>query len=122
MAAAGKLTKEVLVKLEQAAAIDASVEEMAFYCDVSRQTIYQWLKDNPELSDKIDRLRNKPILKARQTVVNRLDDSYQNSMDYLKRKKRAEFGDSVEHTGEAMKIVFDDAFARQPKEGSSEPS
>ena len=105
MAAPSKLTDDVRVKLEQAAAIDASVEEMAYYCDVSRQTIYQWLKDDPELSDKVERLRNKPVLKARQTVASKLEDSYQNSMDYLKRKKKIEFGDNIDHTTDGKPLT-----------------
>ena len=91
-----KLTPDNRVKLEQAAAIDASVEEMAYYCDVSRQTIYNWLENNKELFDKIERLRNKPILTARQTVAKGVAESYSNAMDYLKRKKRDEFGDRAE--------------------------
>lgn len=112
MAAPSKLTNDVRVKLEQAAAIDASVEEMAYYCDVSRQTIYQWLKDDQELSDKIERLRSKPVLKARQTVASKLEDSYQNSMDYLKRKKKLEFGDNIDMTtdGKPLQIGFDPTF------------
>lgn len=109
MAAPSKLTKEVIVKLEEVAALDGSVEEMAYYCDVSRQTIYQWLKDNPKLSDKIERLRQRPILKARQTAIKGVGESYTNAMDYLKRKKKLEFGDNIDVTSDgkplSIKIV-----------------
>jgi len=94
-----KLTKENRVKLEQAAAVGASVEEMAYYCDVSRQTVYNWLKADTVLFDKIERLRQKPILAARQTVAKGVTESYTSAMDYLKRKKRDEFGDRTEITG-----------------------
>ena len=104
MAAPSKLTDEVRVKLEQAAAIDASVEEMAFYCDVSRQTIYQWLKDNPELSDKVERLRQKPILAARQRIAKGVEESYGNAIDFLKRKRKAEFGDAMDLTTDGKEI------------------
>ena len=41
-------------------------------------------------------MRDKPTLKARQTVIQKFTESYSNAMDYLKRKKKIEFGDSVE--------------------------
>lgn len=100
-----KLTPENRVKLEQAAAIDASVEEMAYYCDVSRQTIYNWLENDKELFDKIERLRNKPVLTARQTVAKGVAESYSNAMDYLKRKKKKEFGDNMDLTTDGEKIT-----------------
>ena len=99
-----KLTPENRVKLQEAAALDCTVEEMAFFCDVSRQTVYNWFKEDPELFDKVERLRQTPILKARKTVVDKLDESYGNSMDYLKRKRRTEFGDSVDVTTQGDKM------------------
>lgn len=94
-----KLTPENRVKLEQAAAIDASVEEMAYYCDVSRQTIYNWLENDKDLFDKIERLRAKPVLTARQTVAKGLSESYSNAMNYLERKRKKEFALRIEQTG-----------------------
>ena len=89
-----KLTPDNRVKLEQAAAIDASVEEMAYYCDVSRQTIYNWLENNKELFDKIERLRNKPILTARQRVIKDLNTP-EGARWFLSKNKRAreDFGE-----------------------------
>ena len=97
MAAPSKLTPEVRVKLQQAAALDCSIAEMALYCDVSRETIYTWLEKDQELSDEIDRLRERPVLAARQTVVKGVSESYSNAMDYLKRKKKLEFSERVEN-------------------------
>lgn len=91
-----KLTDETVMKLQQAFAIDASVEEACYYADISRETYYRWIKENPILYDKFERLRNKPVLVARQTVANKIPESYQNAMDYLKRKKKLEFGDSID--------------------------
>jgi len=89
-----KLTPDNRVKLEQAAAIDASVGEMAYYCDVSRQTIYNWLENNKELFDKIERLRNKPILTARQRVIKDLNTP-EGARWFLSKNKRAreDFGE-----------------------------
>ena len=91
-----KLTPEAIQKLEQLYSLDASLGEMCSYLDVSDQTIYNWKKVNPELFGKLERMRDKPTLKARQTVIQKFTESYSNAMDYLKRKKKIEFGDSVE--------------------------
>ena len=99
MAAPEKLTADNRVKIEQVAALDGSVEEMAYYCDVSRQTIYNWFEKYPELFDKVERLRAKPILKARQTVNEKMGESYANAMDYLKRKRKDEYSERSELTG-----------------------
>lgn len=93
-----KMTDDAVRKLEEAFAIDASIEEACYYADISRDTYYRWVKENSELSDKFQRLRNKPILKARQAVVKGLDN-YANAMDYLKRKRKDEFSDRSEITG-----------------------
>ena len=91
-------TPDVRSKIEEAAALDASVEEIAFYANISRDTYYEILKKDKEFSDRIEALRQKPILKARQTVVQKMTESYPNAMDYLKRKKKFEFGDNLDVT------------------------
>lgn len=93
-----KMTDEVVMKLEQAFAIDASVEEACSYADISRNTFYEWLKRNPEYQDRIDELRERPILKARQTIVKSLDNP-QHAQWYLTRKKKKEFAERIEQTG-----------------------
>lgn len=87
-------TPELRQKIEEVAALDASVEEIAFYAGISRETYYQLIKKDKAFSDRIAALRQRPVLKARQTVITKLGESYQNAIDYLKRKKKLEFGDS----------------------------
>ena len=89
-------TPETRQKIEEATALDASIEEVAFYADISRETYYQIIKKDKDFSDRLTALRNKPVLKARQTVVTKMVESYQNAMDYLKRKKKLEFGDNID--------------------------
>ena len=100
MARPTKMTPEVRQKIEEAAAIDASVEEIAFYAGISRDTLWRWCKADPELSDRIEALRQKPVLKARQTVVKSLEEPG-SAFRYLERKRPAEFGPAVklEHSG-----------------------
>ena len=98
MANKSKLTPEMQSKIEEVAALDGSVEEMAYYCDVSRQTIYNWLDENKELFDKVERLRERPVLKARQTISKSLDHP-QHAQWYLTRKRKKEFAERIEQTG-----------------------
>ena len=92
------MTPEVIAKLEQVFAIDGSVEEACSYAEIGRNSFYDYLKINPDFSNRIADLRERPVLKARQTAVNKIDESYSNAMDYLKRKKKLEFGDGIDVT------------------------
>lgn len=91
--------KRVLAKLEEAAAIDASLSERLFYANISKDSYYRYLKAHPEFRDRLEALKNKPVLKARKRVVEGIDESYNNAMDYLKRKKKDEFSERHENTG-----------------------
>jgi hypothetical protein len=92
-----KLTEEVVRKLEEVFALDGTVEEACFYAGISRQTYYEWIKENTELNDKFQALRERPILKARQTVVKSLDQP-EYAFKYLERKKKKEFGNNLDVT------------------------
>jgi len=100
------MTPEVIAKLEQAFAIDATVEEALSYAEIKRDAFYDYLKRNKEFGDRIADLRNRPILKARQTIVKGLDES-KNAQWYLERKRKVEFAERQEFTGkEGGAIVF----------------
>lgn len=104
-----KLTDDVRSKIEEVAALDGSVEEMAYYTGLSRQTIYNYLDEesdffDKELAENVERLRARPILAARQRMVQGVKESYQNAADYLKRKRKSEFGDAMDVTSEGQRI------------------
>ena len=99
------MTEGIVAKLENVFAIDGSVEEACSYAEISRDAFYDFSKKNQEFSDRIADLRQKPILKARQTVVQKLGESYSNAMDYLKRKRKLEFGDGIDVTSGGEKIT-----------------
>ena len=92
-----EMSEEKVKKLEEIFALDGTIEEACFFANITKTTYYNWLEKNPELIDRFQELRNTPVLKARRTVVNDLKN-YQNAMDYLKRKRRLEFGDNVDIT------------------------
>lgn len=94
-----KLDDLTVKKLEEAFAIGASVSEACYYADISRQTYYNWEKENPELKEKFDRLKEKPVLKARQTIAKDLDKP-ETARWFLERKMKKEFSLRTEIDGE----------------------
>jgi len=93
-----KKTKEVIRKIEEVAALDGSVEEMAYYAGVHPDSVYTWLKDDPDFSDRIKALRERPVLKARQAIIKSLETP-EGARWYLSRKKKLEFSERTEVTG-----------------------
>lgn len=107
-------TPEVIRKIEEVAALDGSVEEMAYYAGISRGTLYSYLEDNQGFSDRIKALRERPVLKARQTVVKALDQP-QHAEWYLSRKKKKEFAERVEQTGKDGEALIQNTFTEEEK-------
>lgn len=95
-------TPEVRRKIEEAAAFDASVEEIAFFAGIHRDTLHQILKKDKVFSDRIAALRNNPVMKARASVINSFRREPELALKYLERKRRKEFAtkQEVEHSGE----------------------
>ena len=121
------MTPETVNKLEEVFGIGGSDEEACFYADISKQTLYNYQKKYPEFVDRKEALKKRPILKARKTVVDKLSESYQNAMDYLKRKQRLEFGDNVDLTTDGEKLAInvvnygDNTSLQIPTEGLPTP-
>lgn len=99
----GKEETLVLSKLEEAALVDATVEEMCFYADISPAAYYRYCEANPEFRDKVKALREYLPFKARQNIsaaVGRADLNL--SKWLLEKKKPNEFGEKmkIEHSGQ----------------------
>ena len=104
------VTPEVVAKLEQAFAIDATVAEACSYADISRDSFYDYLKREPAFSDRIEELRQRPVLKARQTIVKALDTPG-SAQWYLGRKAKNEFAERIEKTGAGGEPIAPDTEA-----------
>lgn len=84
----------VLGKLTDAFSWGCTDREACIHADISEDTLYEYCKKHPEFSELKERKKETPILKARETILNKVTESYANSMDYLKRKRKKEFGDA----------------------------
>jgi len=93
-------------KLEQAFAIDATIKEACFYADISPQTYYNWIETRPELLERLNALREKPVLQARQTIADNLKNDPKVAQWYLERKRKDEFSSKqeVQVSGELQSI------------------
>lgn len=99
----GKNEDEIVSKLTEAAAIDADVKEMCYYADISRESYYRYLEAHPVLRDRIEALREKPVMLARQTVVKSLHDP-NHAFRYLEKKRKKEFGNAIDLTSGGEKL------------------
>lgn len=89
---------DTLRKIEDAAALGCSLSEIALYAGVHRETLRVWCNEDEALGYRIEELRERPILKARQTVVAALNDP-EHAKWYLERKARNEFASRKEISG-----------------------
>lgn len=91
----------VLGKLEHVFALDGTVEEACFYADINPDTYYTYVKTHPEFSERVEALKMKPVLAARETVIKDLNTP-SGAQWYLSRKRKIEFGTGEE---QAQKIA-----------------
>lgn len=118
-----EFTKDVVNKLEQAFSLDCTVSEACLYADISRQTYYTYVDEKAkegskkkQLFDRFEELRQRPFLKARQTIVKNLDQP-EHAKWYMERKKKMEFAPRTEHTGKEGRDLIPD---KQSEEKASE--
>lgn len=91
----GKNEGRVVAKLEEVWAMGGTDLEACFYADISKDSLYRYLKEKPELSDRKEGLKHNPILRARKTIFSNLDNP-KIAKWYLERKKKDEFSQKFE--------------------------
>ena len=94
-----KMTEIVIGKLEEAFAYGASDREACFYADINPDTLYAYQKEHPEFSERKEALKERPILAARQKVVQEIQNDVKNAQWYLERKRKDEFSQRTEIGG-----------------------
>ncbi len=98
------ITPEILERLRHAFAIGCTDEEACAYAKVPTSTFYDYQKRHPDFSEEKERLKQEPILKAKNTIVQSLND-VKDAQWYLERKKKDEFSTRSEFTGEDGKEI-----------------
>ena len=99
------MTDDVVAKLEHAFAIGATATEACSYADISRNSLYDYIAYNEKFSNRIEQLRDKPILKAKNTIVKDLDQT--GTAKWYLEKKSKEFAPQANVTAVQVNINED---------------
>lgn len=108
------ITPEIINKLEEVFAIGGTDNEACFYADIGKTTLYNYQQDHPEFVERKEALKERPILKARQTVVKALDNPQQ-AQWFLERKVKNEFASRSELTGKDGKDLIPEPLSEEDK-------
>lgn len=106
-----RFNDKILESLRNAFAIGCTDEEACAYANIPTTTFYDYLKRHPDFSEERNKLKQKPILLAKQTIINDLK-SVDSAKWYLERKKKDEFSLRQEVTGNdgnEIKVVIERA-------------
>jgi len=98
-------TSEVISKIEEIAALDGRVKEIAHFAGVGQSNLYAYIADNPAFKERLESLKQAPVLKARRTVINSLEN-VSSAQWYLERKARNEYGSKPESDNTVINNVF----------------
>jgi hypothetical protein len=97
------MTPETVKKLEEAFLLGCTDIEACLAANISRQTLYNYQKDNPEFIERKETLKENPVWEARKAVLDAIRSKepagQKIAFDYLTKRKRDEFADRVENTG-----------------------
>lgn len=83
------ITEAVLQKLEEAFSLGCTDKEACVLADIAPSTLYNYQEANPEFLERKEQLKEKPILKARKTVVDSLEGDVNSAWKYLERKDKS---------------------------------
>lgn len=103
------MIQEVVRKLEHAFVYDCTVAEACLYAGISRDTYYNFCKQNPDFSDRIEQLRHAPSLVLRKCVIAAAEHDANLALKYLERKNGQEFSSKQElvHSTDIMRHTID---------------
>jgi len=98
------ITPEVVQKLLEAFRLDLPVEEACKYASIAKQTYYNHCK-NDEFLDEMEHAKMEATLKARKTVIEKMEDDAGLSLKYLSLKRKEEFSPRIEQKIEGSMIT-----------------
>ncbi|MDP7477165.1 MAG: hypothetical protein QF442_01830 [Candidatus Peribacteraceae bacterium] len=98
------ITPAVVQKLLEAFRLDLPIEEACKYACIAKQTYYNHCK-NDEFLDEMEHAKMEATLKARRTVIEKMEDDGSLSLKYLERKRKEEFSPRVEQQIEGNTIA-----------------
>ncbi|MBQ8300736.1 MAG: hypothetical protein IJX57_02050 [Clostridia bacterium] len=97
-----KFTDEVVNKLEYAFSKGFNITEACNYAEISRETYYNYLEENQEFFDKMERAQTALQRRAKINLAERIEGGdIDESKYYLERKCKDEFSSKqeIQHSG-----------------------
>ena len=86
------MTEKVIAELKGAFAVGATDSQACFYAEIDESTFYRYCEKTEGFREEMNRLKEKPILKAKTNIVTKLlGGDTEVSKWYLERRARAEF-------------------------------
>lgn len=86
------MTPEVVSKLESAFSWGCTDTEACIHAGISRETLYEYIRNNPKFADRKEQLKETPNLRARQVLNIALQQKDKQAAQWwLERKKKEEF-------------------------------
>ncbi len=112
------VTPEKIDKLEYAFSLGCSDLEACFHADISKSCLYEYQKRHPEFVERKERLKANPVLKARISAIQGLEEDHNHALRFLERVKKDEFSTRHETTGKdgdaiETKDISDNDLARK---------
>ena len=103
------VTKDVLVKLEQAYLFGCTDVQACAFAGICAKTLSNYQNENPDFLQEKEKWKQNPILKAKATVYGKLNEA-DTAKWYLERKAKDEFSTRQET------LAKDEALLRKEKE------
>ena len=86
------MTPETISKLDEAFSVGATDLEACFVANIGKDSLYRYIQEHPEYSDRKEALKNMPKFKAKKVVTGKIDQGDEKvSQWYLERKVKEEF-------------------------------
>jgi hypothetical protein len=120
----GKEEATVVQLLNEAFALGCSDLEACLYADISKAAFYAYQSKHPEFLDRKEILKNRPVLQARNSVIQAMRNDGNLALKYLERKMKAEFStqQQIDHTtnGKDLPMPILGGLTTQPTEVGDE--
>lgn len=98
------MTEDILSKLRQAFLWGATDREACAWAEISEKTLYNYQEKHPDYIQQKEAWKNNPIMRAKKTVADSLDN-VKDAQWYLERKKKDEFSTRQDLTTDGEKIT-----------------
>lgn len=105
------MTKETIAKLEQAFSAGCTDLEACLFASISKDSLYDYIKLQPEFSDRKETLKENLKLHAKMNLKQAIetDKEIDTSKWYLERKSKQEFSTKIENENTNRELSSVDA-------------